>query len=282
MYSEITIRKECELEGTETRSDRIYQILAGAQNNRMKVAEVRDHLAALEEAPDLHVSIVSGTARQDNKTRRAGGKSVRFNVFNDGDEQFGNISITPAVKAANTLEGIVENYVDQTPAIIQAANDKVRNELRKQISKLSWQEFEDNFLTRILESLGFSDIQVTQRTRDGGADAFCTYRRGVVRSMAIVSAKHWKGKAVPDNEVDRVRGIAHQADTAVIVTSSKFSGPAKEKAKPAPGWRSVVLIDGDFIVDTCLQNSIGVEEVSLPKLYRNTDLKADTEAYENT
>lgn len=169
------------------------------------------------------------------------------------------------------------------PAIIQEANKKVRQELKKQISELSWQEFENNFLTRVLEALGFSDIQITQRTRDGGADAICTYRRGIVTSEAIVSAKHWSKASVPDNEVDRVRGILHQADTAIIVTSSSFTNPAKEKAKPAPGggWRSIVLVDGDLIVETCLQHAIGVEEVALPALYRNIDLKADTEAYED-
>ncbi len=267
----------------ETRADKIYQILSESQNNRLKVSAVRDRLSELEEAPDLHVSVVSATARQDNKTRRASGKNVRFNVFNDGDEQFGYISVTPEVKVASSLKKIVEDYLDQMPAVIGEANEKVRRELKKQISEISWQEFEDNFLTRVLEALGFSDVQITQRTRDGGADAICTYRRGIVTSEAIVSAKHWSKASVPDNEVDRVRGILHVADTAVIVTSSRFTEPAKEKAKPAPGggWRSVVLVDGDLIVETCLQHSIGVEEVALPTLYRNTDLKADTEASQN-
>jgi restriction endonuclease len=92
------------------------------------------------------------------------------------------------------------------------------------------------------------DIKITQRTRDGGTDAYCSYRRGLVSSYAIVSAKHWKSASVPDSEVDRVRGIPHPpnaiADTAIIVTSSTFTGPAIAKAQPTVGMRQLVLIDG--------------------------------------
>lgn len=262
----------------ESRADRIYRILSNSKFGRLKVAEIRNSLADLEEAPDLKVSAVSATASQDNRTKRSSGKGVRFNVYGDGTEEFGHISITPEVGVANSAKKIVDDYLEQTPLIIQRANDKVRRQLQKQISEISWQEFEDNFLVNILEALGFSEVRLTQRTRDGGSDAYCSYKRGIIESEAIVSAKHWKPKSkVPDQEVDRLRGIPHQADTAVIVTSSDFTNPAQEKAKSQPGWRSVVLVNGDLIVETCMQNSIGVEEVILPSLYRNTDLKADIE-----
>ena len=263
---------------SESRSDRIYRVLSESESGRLKVSEVRNRLAHLEDAPDLKVSVVSATARVDNRTKRSSGKGVRFNVYGDGGEEFGYISTTPDVGAANSAKRIVDDYLEQTPVIIQRANDKVRRKLKKQISDLTWQEFEDNFLVSILEALGFSEVSLTQRTHDGGSDAYCSYKRGIIESEAIVSAKHWKGRnKVPDQEVDRVRGIPHQADTAVIVTSSDFTKPAQEKARSQPGWRSVVLVNGDLIVETCMRNSIGVEEVILPSLYRNTDLKEDIE-----
>lgn len=264
---------------TESRADRIYQVLSEYERGiRLKVSEVRDLLADLEQAPDLKVSVVSATAKQDNRTRRNSGKGVRFNIYGDGNEEHGYISVTPEVGVATSAKKIVDDYLEQTPIIIQRGNDKVRRELKKQISEISWQEFEDNFLASILEALGFSEVRITQRTRDGGSDAYCSYKRGIIESEAIVSAKHWRSnKNVPDQEVDRLRGIPHTADTAVIVTSSNFTKPAQERARSQPGWRSVVLVNGDLIVETCMQNSIGVEEVILPSLYRNTDLKADIE-----
>lgn len=262
-----------------TRADRIFEILS--KDGRQKVSEVRDKLAILEKIDELHVSIISATARQDNRVRRESGKTVRFNLYNDGDEDFGYISINKETIAATSVKLILENYLDQIPLLVQKSNDKVRKELKNQIANLSWQTFESNFLARILEALGFSEVELTQQTRDGGFDAFCSYKRGIVKSEAIVSAKHWKStSSVPDSEIDRLRGIPHQADTAIIVTSSKFTGPAKDKAKPAAGWRSVVLIDGDLIVETCLKNAIGVDEVKLPILYKNKNLSLEKDKIE--
>jgi HJR/Mrr/RecB family endonuclease len=260
----------------ETRADRIYSILENAEDKRLEVSEVRDRLAEIEDAPDLHVSAVSSTARQENKTRRSKGKNARFSVYNDG-EKYGYISITEEVELANSIREVVDDYKDQLPAIVERANEEVKENLRDQIEDLEWQEFEDNFLTSVLEALGFTNVEITQKTRDGGVDAVATYQRGIVRSKAIISAKHWSSSSVSHDEIQRVRGIEHEADTAIIVTSSRFTDPAKEKAKPSPGWRSVVLVDGDLIVNTCLENSIGVEEVNLPSLYRSTDLRVDIE-----
>jgi restriction endonuclease Mrr len=261
-----------------TRADRIFEILS--KDGRQKVSEVRDKLAILEKIDELHVSIISTTARQDNRVRRESGKTVRFNLYNDGNEDYGYISINKETSAATSVKLILENYIDQIPLLVEKSNNKVRKELKNQISNLSWQAFESNFLARILEALGFSEVELTQQTRDGGLDAFCSYKRGIVKSEAIVSAKHWKSASVPESEIDRLRGIPHQADTAIIVTSSKFTGPAKDKAKPAPGWRSVVLIDGDLIVDTCLKNAIGVDKVELPILYKNKNLSSEKDKIE--
>jgi restriction endonuclease Mrr len=262
----------------ETRADRIHELLS--KHGRLKVSQIRKRLAKLEKSPDLHPSAISVTVRQDNTARRNQGKPPRFNVFNDGDEEFGYISLTKETKAASNVRQVISDPRNQIPLLIQRAVENVKEQLRRDISELTWQEFEANFLSTILTALGFADVKTTQRTRDGGTDAYCTYRRGLVSSYAIVSAKHWKSAAVSDSEVDRVRGIPHPADgiadTAIIVTSSTFTKPAIEKAKPTAGMRLVVLIDGDLIVQTCIDSQIGVEAVELPKFYRNKKLLDDT------
>lgn len=53
----------------------------------------------------------------------------------------------------------------------------------------------------------------------------------------------------------------------MIVTSSEFSTEAKSEAEPSQNQRSVVLIDGDLIVETCFTHSIGVKQVPLTTLY---------------
>lgn len=261
----------------KTRADRIYSILS--KSGRLRVLNIRERIATMENYPDLHPSAVSVTVRQDNTTRRNQGMPPRFNVFNDGDEEIGYVSLTKEAKAASKVTQIVSDPQTQIPLLIEKAVENVRERLKKDIAALSWQEFEANFLTTILGALGFSEIRITQRTRDGGADAYCSYSRGLVSSYAIVSAKHWSSLKVSDSEVDRVRGIPHPdnaiADTAVIVTSSSFTKPAIKRAQSAAGMRQVVLVDGDLIVKTCIENQIGVETVVLPKLYMNKHVLDD-------
>lgn len=258
-----------------TRADRILEILKKA-GGRLRVNQITQELAGLEGVASLHPSVVSATVTQDNCTLDAKGRTPRFNTYGDGNEQWGFVSVREAPAAKEVTD--LSKYHDKVPAIIEGANRRVRDALKKAIRDLGWQEFETNFLTQVLEALGFNAIEVTQPTRDGGMDAVCRYQRGIVTSEAIVSAKHWTSKRVGVEEVQRLRGLKGNADTGVIVTSSHFTGDAQREAEPSQNQRAVVLVDGDLIVDTCLANSIGVRRTSLPTLYEFVGFEVPSEA----
>lgn len=121
-------------------------------------------------------------------------------------------------------------------------------------------------MTQVLEALGFNTVEVTQRTRDGGVDARCFYNRGIIRSEACVSAKKWK-QSVGVGEVRGMRGVHGNHDTIIIFTSASFAKPAKEEAeKRHMNPATVVLIDGDLIVDTCFREGIGVKKIPIPTI----------------
>ena len=242
----------------ETRADRIYKILI-ENDGRMKVADLHQRIAAVEEVDpaNLNTSTVPSTTRQDNTTKRNQGRQTRFNVHNDGSESHGYISaINPATQTT-----------DPIPDLIETENDKVRDQLKAAVKQMSWQEFESSFLEEILDALGFTEISLTQRTRDGGKDALCSYKRGLVNSEAIVSAKRWNSQSVAADEVQRLRGIKGNADTAIVVTTSTFTADAVKESEPSQNQRSIVLVDGDLIVDTCLEHGIGVRRRELPATY---------------
>lgn len=249
-----------------TRADQIFEILE-ASGGRLQVNEVANQLASREGVAGLVSSIVSATVAQDNKTRDASGRAPRFNTYGDGDEQWGSISIR---KNSRIPEKDLRKIHGQIPQAIESANEETRDSLKKAIGNLTWQEFEAKFLTQILEALGFQGIELTQLTRDGGKDATCRYRRGLVTSEAIVSAKHWKNNSVSALEVQRLRGIKGNADTGIVVTSSTFTSDAKNEAAPSQNQRAIVLVDGDLIVETCMSTGIGVRPVNLPSLYEFT------------
>ena len=259
-----------------TRADRIFEILK-TEGPRMKVSEMVRVLSKQENAPDMHPASVSTAVRSDNQLRDARGETPRFNHSGDGTDEHGYISIREKKESVNSIKAISEDYTMALPELIEKANDDTKRKLKAAISNLNWQEFEDNFLEQILDALGFSSIQMTQRTRDGGKDAECQYKRGLVESKAIVSAKHWKSKKVGLEEVQRLRGIQGNADTGVIVTSNTFSDVAIKEAKPSQNQRSIVLIDIDIIVTTCFSKGIGVEKVYLQSFYRFTGLRNEEE-----
>lgn len=154
-----------------TRAERIENLLT-QNNSRLNIAEMTEQLKVLEQIA-LHPSTVSATVTQDNRTREGQGLVPRFNVYGDGTESWDWISLrqppTPqgAVPAVLTPSALIEE---------EEENGKVRARLKEAMQDLSWQEFEANFLFIILEALGFHRIQLTQRTRDGDIDAYCTYQ----------------------------------------------------------------------------------------------------------
>jgi hypothetical protein len=253
-----------------TRADKIFELLK-THGGRLRVFEIFEFLVEMEGSAELQANVISSTVHSDNRTRKLQGRAPRFNRYGDGTEEYGFVSIRNLVRLKNDLPGILKKYELQIPSIIEKANFNVRQQLKDAIRKLTWKEFETNFLSRILEVLGFQTVEITQTTRDNGTDAYCTYKRGLVISEAIVSAKHWTLK-VGKNEIQRLRGIKGPADTGIIVTSAAFTREAIKEAKPSQNQRAIVLIDADIIVETCINHSIGVKCIALPKLYKFTEL----------
>jgi hypothetical protein len=187
------------------------------------------------------------------------GERTRFITSRDGEERgwvrLRGESEFDRGSVASEIEGRVHNQ-----------NEAVGEEIRGWLQRIDWRTFESTFLTRVLEALGFQDVQITQATRDGGADARVAYQRGVVAARAIVSAKRWSNRTVPVDEVRMLRGLKGEEDTAIIVTTGRFSADAQNEAKPGQNQRVVYLIDGDKLIDICKRHQIGVKKVQLPEL----------------
>lgn len=260
------------------RADRIYEIINLTPDKRLSISEIIEKLAEIEGLPAEGLSdvnsrarfstLISATVGNDNKSRIASGKDLRFKTFGYREEDRGYISIKEQAKTESTKAKILNDYTEQLPSLIQEANSRAKEKIKIEISNLSWVDFESQFMLLVLESLGLSSVELTQQTRDGGYDARCKYNRGLVQSEAIVSAKHWKTKNVGPEEVRALRGIRGDMDTAIIFTSAKFTNEAVKEASPSQNQRAIVLIDGDLIVETCFKNNIGVEKIELPVLYK--------------
>lgn len=261
----------------QTRADRIYDVIE-KYGGRLTIKQIMNQLRKHDAEKNLRLQYdaVGATVRADNRTKIMQGKVPRFSTYTDGREERGYVSITREIKAAKKKTEILANSQLQIPALLEERNEKTKAELREAIKKLTWQEFEDTFLENVLEALGFKNVELTKRTRDGGKDAVCIYQKALVRSQALVSAKHWKCNSVGVAEIQRVRGITGDYDTAVIITSSRFSKDAIVEAGKIQNQRSVVLVDLEYLVEICFQNRIGIKKIEIPELYMMDDTFSNT------
>lgn len=242
----------------ERRVDRIERRLR-ALGGRARLQALLEEIRREEEYPDLPYQSLYLAIQQENQRLEELGERTRFITSRDGEER-------GWIRLREESEFIKGSEASEIEERIHEQNESVGGEIRAWLQRIDWRTFESTFLTRVLEALGFQDVQITQATRDGGTDARVLFQRGVVSARAIVSAKRWTTRTVPVDEVRMMRGVKGEEDTAIIVTTGRFSADAQNEARPGQNQRIVYLIDGDKLIDICKRHQIGVKKVQLPEL----------------
>ncbi len=143
---------------------------------------------------------------------------------------------------------------------IEQHNKKVRQALHKRLLGMQWDLFEE-LIARLLAEMGFEEIEVTSRSKDGGIDARGTLVVGdVIRTRMAIQVKKWK-RNVQAPVVQQVRGSLGTHEQGLIITTSDFSaGACKEAARPDA--IPVALMNGEQLVVLLVENGIGVERRS--------------------
>jgi len=143
---------------------------------------------------------------------------------------------------------------------IEQHNKKVRQALHKRLLGMEWDLFEE-LIARLLAEMGFEEIEVTSRSKDGGIDVRGTLVVGdVIRTRMAIQVKKWK-RNVQAPIVQQVRGSLGTHEQGLIITTSDFSaGARKESARPDA--IPVALMNGEQLVVLLVENGIGVERRS--------------------
>ena len=123
------------------------------------------------------------------------------------------------------------------------------------------QQFEQ-FAAKLLESVGFTDVEVTRYVGDGGIAGYGNLEMGVVKVKAAFQVKRWRNN-VPPAEINQFRGaIEEEFDQGVFITTSDFSEEAKIVSSKR-GKTPILPINGDRIVDIMLERGLGVRQEPL-------------------
>ncbi len=146
-------------------------------------------------------------------------------------------------------------------------NIELSKEKRNQLLCQFYGYFEDGysfeeFLKIYLEKIGLDEVVVTKKSSDGGID-LKALRYGVggfndIDSVEyFVQAKRNKpGSTVPIEKIRALRGVMSSGSIGIFITTASYSKKTEEFIKDDP-TRPIILIDGQRLVESCIEHEIG-------------------------
>lgn len=121
----------------------------------------------------------------------------------------------------------------------------------------------ERLVQRLLRESGFTQVEVTGRSGDGGIDG-----RGIARIHGFMSfhvlfqCKRYKG-SVPSSEIRDFRGaMVGRADKGLFITTGTFS-PAAVKEATRDGAPPIDLVDGNELADKLKDLGLGVRKETI-------------------
>lgn len=121
--------------------------------------------------------------------------------------------------------------------------------------------FED-FLKEYLLKIGLDEVEVTQRSRDGGID-LKAIRKGVGNFSEIdtihyyiQAKKHTPNKSIGVKTIRELKGTIPFGYKGMLITTAHFTDDAYKESLNDPS-KPAVLIDGKLLVTSCIDNEIG-------------------------
>lgn len=120
---------------------------------------------------------------------------------------------------------------------------------------------------RLLREAGFTKVEVTGKTGDGGIDGTGVLRMNLLSFQVIFQCKRWQG-SVGSSTVRDFRGaMVGRADKGLILTTAAFTADARREAT-RDGAPAIDLVDGEGLCDLLKEYRIGlsvrmVEEVTI-------------------
>jgi len=156
-------------------------------------------------------------------------------------------------KEENIENATPEDLIDSGFTSIE---EQVKSELLERIKNIDPYYFEKIILI-LLKKMGYGDFIETSKSGDGGIDGIINEDKLGLEKIYI-QAKRYNENKVREKDIRNFIG-AMSGDTSkgVFVTTSSFDDSAVKKAHEAR--HSIILIDGNKLIDLMHQYSVGVQ-----------------------
>lgn len=123
-------------------------------------------------------------------------------------------------------------------------------------------EFEE-FLKPFLESIGLTEVVVTQKTKDGGVD-LTAIKEGLSEinnadsvNYRIQAKRNIPSSLVSPEKIDALRGNLAFNEKGLFITTARVSEKAKENSITKDPYKPVFVIDGLDLIRICIEKQIG-------------------------
>ena len=114
---------------------------------------------------------------------------------------------------------------------------------------------------RLLRECGFTDVEVTKKSGDGGIDGTGKLRiNGVFSFNVAFQCKRYKGQVGAPQIRDFRGSLTTNVEKGVLITTGTFSREAKAEAA-SNGKRLIDLMDGEELINKLAEYNIGLNEV---------------------
>ena len=184
----------------------------------------------------------------------------KFFVYDETNGRFSAIQVN---QANNQSKKDSDTYLTQVHNLYKNYLKDFKANILAQLKKMDAYDFE-KFCMQLLKVYGFSNVEVTQKSRDGGIDGYGKLKVGLAHMRVAFQCKRWDNTTISRKEIDAFRGaIQGEYEQGIFFTTSSFSKEAMN-ASIKQGAVPVILIDGNMIVEFMIEKQFGIEHEDLP------------------
>lgn len=167
---------------------------------------------------------------------------------------------TPKSSKLNKEPEDIENNIDTSSEL-----QNWKNEVIEILMKLEPSAFE-RLVQRFLRESGFTQVEVTGKSGDGGIDGKGILKLGGILSFHILfQCKRYKGSVNAGNIRDFRGALQGRADKGLFVTTGNFTRDAVKEAT-RDGAPPIDLIDGDMFAEKLKEYSLGMSREIIEKI----------------
>lgn len=193
-------------------------------------------------------------------------------VINNEFENVKKFNVKEVIKKvreiSNTsIEVANDNNLENDQIELPIEAEEWRIELKELLSEMNPFDFEK--LTQLLlRESGFSQIEVTKKTGDGGIDGFGKLKiNGIISFKLAFQCKRYQGMVTPKEIRDFRGSMTADIEKAIFITTGNFTRKAIEEAN-ADGKMHIDLIDGEQLINKLAELKLGVKEEIIHKVDR--------------